>query len=247
MTGPLSVPDKYRFMKITSRFHSVLAASAALLLLAARATAALITDFAAYSPNLLIPDSSLVGVADTRNFSSLIDTITEVRVGLNIAGTPGAGDAFNGDFYAYLTHSSGFAVLLNRAGRSAANPFGYGDSGFNVTFDDTPAGNDIHNYQLVSNPGGGALGGIWNSDGRNVTPAAALNTTARTAFLTSFNSLNPNGDWTLFVADSSFGGTGRLAGWSLEVTGDTAIPEPSTGLFGVLLTAILLRERRRRR
>ena len=212
-----------------------------------RAVAGLVTDSAGYSPNFAIPDNSLLGVSDTRVFSSSIASITDVRVTLNIAGAPASGDAFNGDFYAYLTHSSGFAVLLNRTGRTAANSFGYSDSGFNVTFDDSPAGADIHSYQLTTNPGGGTVAGIWGSDGRNVTPSTALVTTPRTAFLSSFNDLDPNGSWTMFVADVSSGGTGRLVSWGLEITGNTAIPEPSPSVFAILLTGMLLGGRYRSR
>ena len=212
---------------------------------ASRAMAGLVTESASYSANFAIPDNSLLGVSDTRTFISSIAAITEVRAALNIAGAPTAGDAFNGDFYAYLTHSSGFAVLLNRTGRTAANSFGYSDSGFNLTFDDSPAGTDVHSYQLTANPGGGTLTGIWGSDGRNVAPSTALVTTPRTAFLTSFNHLDPNGGWTIFVADVSSGGTSRLVSWGLEISGNTAIPEPSSSLYAILLTGILLGRRYR--
>jgi hypothetical protein len=42
-------------------------------------------------------------------------TITDVNVGLQLSG------GWNGDLYAYLVHSSGFAVLLNRVGRGTGN------------------------------------------------------------------------------------------------------------------------------
>ncbi len=201
----------------------------------ASANAATITDSATYTPNLAIPDGSTVGLVDARTFSSQIATISEVRVSLSIAGSPAAGDAFNGDLYVTLAHSSGFAVLLNRPGRTALNDFGYADSGFDVTLADTPGSADIHNYRLTLNPNGGALTGVWGSDGRNVNPNLALDTTLRNARLDSFNGLNPNGQWSLFVADVSPVGTARLASWKLEVTGQTpVIPEPGTALSGLL-------------
>ena len=220
------------------------------------ASAALLTNTANYSPNLLIPDGSALGVADSHTFATAITTITEVRVTLEIAGdasndgplaTPGA---FNGDYYAYLTHSSGFAVLLNRAGRTVLNPFGYADSGFLVTFDDTPGSPDIHNYQLLNNPAGGELTGTWGSDGRNVNPATALETSPRTATLTSFTGLDPNGVWTLFVADVSPVGEGRLLSWQLEVTGNAvaaSVPEPGSALAGLLTIGMVLANGRGRR
>ena len=223
-----------------------LAVLASLIVVTTRTMAGLVTETASYTPNVLIPDGSILGAADTRIFSSAITGITNVRVSLNLTGAPSAGDAFNGDLYAYLTHGSGFSVLLNRSGRTTLNDFGYADSGFNVTFDDALPGADIHNYQLTANPAGGALTGTWGSDGRNLNPAAALDTTPRTALLTSFNGLDPNGAWTLFVADVSPLSTARLASWSLEVTGSSPIPEPGTALFGTLLTAVTLATRRRR-
>ena len=48
--------------------------------------------------------------------------------------------------WVYLTHASGFTILLNRTGKLASGPFGYNDDGFSVTFDDTAA-NDIRTYR----------------------------------------------------------------------------------------------------
>jgi hypothetical protein len=43
--------------------------------------------------------------------------------------------------------------------------------------------------------------------------------------LDSFNGLDPNGSWTLYIADvASGGGFGTLRSWGLEIT---AIPEPT--------------------
>lgn len=207
-----------------------------------RGIAALLIETATFAPNVLIPDGSIVGVADTRTFNSAISTITEVRLTLEIAGA----NAFNGDYYAYLSHSSGFAVLLNRAGKTSGNPFGYADSGFLVTFDDTPGSPDIHGYQALVNPLGGALTGTWGSDGRNVDPATALDTSLRSATLAAFDGLDPNGAWTLFVADLSPLGEGRLLNWQLEVTGATAVPEPGTALGAVACVGTLFIRRRRR-
>lgn len=209
------------------------------LALLAPASAVIITDSATFGPNVAIPDGSTAGVADSRMLLSQIALITQVRVSLAIAGTPGAGDAFNGDYFVTLTHGSGFAVLLNRAGRTASDPFGYGDSGFDVTFDDAGAAPDIHNYQLTLNPGGGTLTGTWGSNGRNVNPNAVLDTTPQTAQLDSFNGLGASGEWTLFVADLESLGTGRLVGWTLEVTGQRAesVPEGGSSLVDALAVA----------
>ena len=61
---------------------------------------------------------------------------------LKITGT------FNGDLFCYVTHSSGYSVLLNRVGRTAGNAFGYDDPGLDVLFDDD-AVNDVHGYRQI--------------------------------------------------------------------------------------------------
>ncbi len=216
-------------MKSIFPFQTVAALAAGGAVLAGvSANAQLATNSATYSVGLSIGDNDLSGLSDTRSFAALIGAITDVNVTLNISG------GYNGDFYAYLTHDSGFSVLLNRPGRTAGNTFGYPDSGFSVTFDDSAA-NDIHTYRLSSNPNGGALTGDWQPDGRNIHPGMSLDTTSRDSMLSSFNGLNPNGEWTIFIADASPVGSGVLQSWSLQVIGN-AVPEP--GALLLFLTGI---------
>ncbi len=144
---------------------------------------------------------------------------------------------YNGDLYAYLRHGTDFAVLLNRAGRTASDVFGYSDSGFQITLDDTAANPDVHNYQLTFNPAGGVLTGTWQADGRNVPPAGSFDNSPRTAGLGVFNTHDANGDWTLFLADVSPVGTARLDSWTLNVTG--VVPEPTA--YGLAMGATALR------
>jgi subtilisin-like proprotein convertase family protein len=190
-----------------------------------------------FNPNLAIPDNSTVGVADTQIISMPAGIITGIRLSVNIAGAPAASNAFNGDFYAYLQHASGFTVLLNRTGRTGANPFGYGYSGFDVTFDDGAVNGDIHSYRDLVNPAGGALTGTWQPDGRVTNPNSVLLADPRPALLSSFNGLDPNGAWTLFVADVSPIGTGVLKNWTLDLT-VAPIPEPGTIGFGILVLGV---------
>jgi subtilisin-like proprotein convertase family protein len=176
-----------------------------------------------FSVNKTIPDGSSSGVADsqTLDFSGLqLNKIVSLQVNVNISG------GFNGDYYAYLVHNGGFAVLLNRVGRTSSDHFGYSDSGLNVTFSDGSP-NDIHNYQNIVPPAS-PLTGTWAPDGRNVDPANALNTDPRTALLGSFNGEDPSGQWTLFVSDVADGAQGSLANWGLVIT---AVPEPSTSVL----------------
>jgi subtilisin-like proprotein convertase family protein len=168
--------------------------------------------------NTLIPDNDLSGISETISLGSSIQSITDVQLTLDIGGTY----AWNGDYYAYLTHGSGFAVLLNRVGVvDASNPtdFGYGNTGLDVTFSDSGA--NIHNYQSGSPTynANGQLTGTWGPDGRTASPFAVTAASAPTALLSSFDGEDSDGGWTLFIADASPGDYGDLVSWNLQVTG----------------------------
>ncbi len=177
-----------------------------------------------------IPDNNSIGIADTRAVTSPITSISGIEVSLSLTG------GWNGDLYAYLSHAGGFSVLLNRSGRSLAQPEGSSSSGLNVVFTDA-ATLDIH----TSLPGSGPVTGMFQPDARNIDPANSLDTSPRSAFLGSFAGLDPNGDWTLFIADMSPGSTSVFQSWSLNITG---VPEPSTVMLCAACAMFLLRRRR---
>lgn len=194
-----------------------------------------------FSPNATIPDGDLSGLALSQNVSTVITSILSVEVHLTISG------GFNGDLYAYLVHDTpggnGFAVLLNRVGRTSGSPFGYSDAGMAVTLTGS-ALTDIHQYRTVTNPGGGPLGAsTWQPDGRNVDPLTALDTDPRTALLSSFNGLDANGTWTLFIADVAPLGQGTVVSWGFTLQ---SVPEPGTVLAGTLAVACAVVRWRRR-
>ena len=187
--------------------------------------------------NTAIPDGNPAGLSSTINVTGLANQLQDITVSLDIAG------GFNGDLYAYLSHgSTGFAVLLNRVGKTASDPFGYSDAGFHITLSDA-ASLDIHNY---GGNGGAPLTGIWQPDGRNVDPQLVLDTSLRTASLNSFVGSDPNGTWTLFVADmAGGGGQAVLQSWGIDVT---PVPEPAAAqLFLVFAGAGLFQYLRRTR
>ena len=190
-----------------------------------------VTNTYNFTVNKTIPDGDPSGLADTETLDlsgQQLFNITDLQVTLNITG------GFNGDYYAYLVHDGSFVVLLNRVGKTAANPVGYADSGMNITL--SIGAPDIHTYQTVSNPGGGALTGTWGVDGRNVDPATVVDTDPQTTSLESFVGDDPSGQWTLFLADLDYGEQGQLASWGLVVT---AVPEPgSLGLLAVGLSVM---------
>jgi hypothetical protein len=122
--------------------------------------------------------------------------------------------------------------LLNRPGRTAGNPFGYADSGFNILLSNSAANGNVHTYEtMVTLAANTPLTGAWQPDGRTNSPASVLDTNPSTAGLGVFNGLNASGDWTLFVADVSSGGTNELTGWQLIIN---PVPEPSAWILGLL-------------
>ena len=200
----------------------------------ARAPAALPgTIVYSWSGSQAIPDNNASGYAFTFNiFTPGPLVINNITVDLTISG------GWNGDLYAYLSHGSGFSVLLNRIGSSAANPDGSGVSGMNVEFSDGYA-TDIHTAQ--SNP----LNGNFAPDGRNTNPFLAVDSDPRTAMLGSFNGLDPNGTWTLFLADVSPLGVSTVQNWTVSI--GVAVPEPADatllGLASIAGAAMSVRKK----
>ena len=175
------------------------------------------------------------GVAFPCTLSSSQTTIPDLSVTLNISG------GCNGDLFAYLSHDGGYAVLLNRVGRSSIDDLGSSTSGFAVTLT-SRAAPDIHNSQNLSPSynGAGQLTGNSGADGRDVRPDLSFDSTPRTAGLNSFNGLDPNGAWVIYFYDASLGGVSTLNGWSVEVQ---AVPEPvnaALGLFSVFFAFAVL-------
>jgi subtilisin-like proprotein convertase family protein len=185
-----------------------------------------------------IPDGSPVGVMEQFTVGGLGGSISNVQVTLDITG------GFNGDLYAYLVNPQGqLVVLLNRPGVTSINPFGYGDSGMNITLDGLAA-NNIHDYG--STPGYNLSGTTWAADGRNVNPLAAggiLYGTPTTANLSLFQNTDANGVWTFFIAD--LGAGGGTAGLNNVILTIMTVPEPQTWvmLAGGLAVFGLLRSR----
>jgi hypothetical protein len=182
--------------------------------------------------NTPVPDNSALGLSDARQLNTDIASITAVTVTLRIAG------GWAGDLFAYVVHNSGYAVLLNRIGRSTSNPLGNSASGLDATFaDSAPA--DIH---LVPNSVG-ILTGNYQPDGRTADASVVLGTSPRTAMLSSFNGLAAGGVWTLFVADTSPGSEATVQSWELQITG--TVPEPGVTVLSMWSLCLLCLRRRR--
>jgi len=202
-----------------------------LALLAGRTATAQTTNFYSQTVNTLILDENPNGLNSVIQVSGVNGPIQSFNVTLDITG------GFNGDLYAYLVSPTGaFIVLFNRTGIGGNDFFGYDDTGFNLTFSST-AVNNIHNYRNLSYTlnGSGQLTGTWAADGCNIDPQSSpslFDTTSPSTPLSSIIGTNPNGDWTLFVADLSGGYQSTWHDWSLGLV--SAVPEPSTGQLGLL-------------
>ncbi len=187
--------------------------------LSVAAPADTVTNVFQRSEGLAIPDANPAGLTSTNIISNIPGNIQSISVTLDITG------GFNGDLYAYIVFDDGFAVLLNRIGKSDTSPFGADSSGMTITLSDSSA-TDVH---LSLDTGGSLLTGIWQPDGRNTSPQTVLTTDPRNAMLSTFNNKSPNGTWTLFVADLASGYQANLQSWEVTVVADTgSVPEPGS-------------------
>lgn len=210
--------------------NALLLGAALLLLPASHVSAA--TTIVDWTVNSSVPDNNITGLVDTQTISgSTITGITSIEVRLKLSG------GWNGDLYAFLQHDSGFSVLLNRPGKTSGDPAGSGSSGFDITLSDD-AITDIHTG--ISNSG--LITGLYQPDARNIDPDLVTDLDPRTAYLSTFQNLDANGSWTLFVADNAAGDESTLVGWGLTIIG---APEPSRALLTALgLCGIIMRRRR---
>ncbi len=203
-------------------------------LLAIPATAATYFVSETSTVGTVVPDNDDVGVVDAITISGQ-DPGVVVDLSVNLVFSGG----WNGDLYCYLVSDTGFTVLLNRPGRTSSNPDGAASSGMDITLADGAA-TDVH----VGLPLSGAnVTGTFQPDGRETDPASVLDTDARTALFDSFHGIDPNGTWTLFVADQAAGATSTLESWTLNLT---VIPEPESCVMFGLAAMLLLRRKRSR-
>jgi hypothetical protein len=165
----------------------------------------------------IVPDNNFSGWSDARTVSAIpTGTFNSLAVNLQLTG------GWNGDLYTYLVHSSGFSVLLDRVGTgvSGVSSFGYGDAGMAVTL--AASGTSIHQY------GGNST---FSS-----TPTGTWQTDNTSGSLSSFLSTNPNGTWSLFLADLSVGGVTTVQSWGLQMD-IVAVPEVETWVAAALAGA----------
>jgi subtilisin-like proprotein convertase family protein len=182
-----------------------------------------------------IPDGNPNGVQSSINVSGAAASISDVVVYLYITG------GYNGDLYASLNlggTSGTSVVLLNRIGSSSSSPFGSTTSGFGDSTTPYNNGGTYYSFALSTagssglnsaGTSGSAITGTYQPAGGSLTSGAGL--------LSAFDNQDPNGTWTLSLANMAGGGSSEtLVRWGVEIT---AVPEPVTAsivIFGSLLS-----------
>jgi subtilisin-like proprotein convertase family protein len=173
-----------------------------------------------------IPDNNATGISSIVNVSG-IGSVTDVNLvlsDLQHTSIP--------DLHIELQAPDGTQTVLMLAFTEGGILTGLGtpDNFTNTVFDDQAA----TNLRDGTAPWTGSF---------NVNFGSILNP------LSSFNGLNGDGVWTLFVSDRANVDVGSLNAWGLEITGNGAVPEPATwalALIGFGVAGSALRRRRLR-
>jgi hypothetical protein len=182
----------------------------------------------------IILDGNLSGWSDMEALSGLSGHISDVSLQLSLSG------GYSGDLYAYLSYNDVLIPLFNRIGVGSSSDFGSTASSLSITLSAT--GDDIHWATAT----GGAITGSYAQDGRLISPLSESSAfdAAGTISLASLTGLDPNGTWTLFIADvSGGGGNSVITSWVLDIT---TVPEPSCLALGALGAAVFAARRMRR-
>ena len=154
--------------------------------------------------DVAIPDGNMVGVARSIPFTQVGALPYAVR--LNLAIDPSTADVFLGDFVAYLRHTtadnldSRTVKLFEHIGATTANPEGSAGTGLSVLLSDW-ATDSIAPQDLA-----GILTGTYR-------PGVS----DQLLSLNDLGAFDASGTWTLWVGDTSSGGTGKLTSWSVEL------------------------------
>ena len=159
----------------------------------------------------VVPDNNFSGWVNSQTVNE-VGTITpgSLLVSLDLSG------GWNGDLYAYLVHDTGFAVLLDRVGYTGSG-YGYGTAGMDVWLTDSAG---LGNIEITPVP---VADGTYSRNGY-------------AGNLSSFDNLNANGTWTLFIADLSSGGLTTVNNWGLQMD-IVAVPEVETWIAAALAGA----------
>ena len=179
-----------------------------------------------------IPDGSRAGTFSQITVSGEPISLTDITVTLDVSG------GYNGDLYAYLSYNGTLVPLLNRVGVSSGDAFGSADSGLSVTLV-TSGSQNVH--AASAGDDGTPLTGTYVADGQKLNPLASASSFSPSGgpitLDGAFGDMNPNGTWTLFLADVSVGGgQATLNDWNLTIA---AVPEPGDTALWLFAGVIL--------
>jgi uncharacterized repeat protein (TIGR01451 family) len=151
---------------------------------------------------ITIPDhGSASPYPSTIAVSGLTGLVGKVTVSLN-----GVTHGFPDDIDILLVSPSGQKVVL-----MSDTGGGHSITNLNLTFDDSAASGLPDADQIVS----GTYKPTDFEPGDNFPPPAPAG--AVSTFLSAFNGLNPNGNWSLYVVDDTTGDAGMISSWSLSI------------------------------
>ncbi|MCX6896376.1 MAG: PEP-CTERM sorting domain-containing protein [Verrucomicrobia bacterium] len=201
------------------------------------ASATIVVD-SDWSVGQTIPDNSPAGMTVSADISSVDPGLASagidgVSVRLNISG------GYNGDLYGYLTYNGQTVVLLNRVAGATGGTYGSSASGFGTG---TLGSDNGHSESITLSDSGGTS--IHMATGSPVPVGTYAPDSGGVLLNTTYSGMNPNGTWTLFLADLSTGSHGTLMSWGLDIS---VVPEPITwaliGFGGVAGAVALIRRR----
>jgi len=151
-----------------------------------------------------IPDGNAAGLASSKTTSQAGSLPYAVR--LNLAIDPSTADAFLGDYVAYLRHTSADGLntrtvkLFEHIGATTEFPEGSAGTGLSVLMSDWATDS------IAPQDPAGILTGSYRPG-----------VTDQLVSLNDLGAFDASGIWTLWVGDTSPGGTGKLTSWSVEL------------------------------
>ncbi len=168
-----------------------------------------------------IPDNNPSGFSSSITFTQN-EIITGMSISIDfgaiVAGT--SGHTYVGDLIGTLSGPGGSIVLFDRPGFPAT---AFGDS------------SNLANVYIWAN-GGADFSAAAANVGNNAivangTYSAQAGDNSFRSFATTFNGSSTAGLWTLNISDNAGSDTGGIVGWTLNIQGFVAIPEPSSPVF----------------
>lgn len=180
--------------------------------------------FSNTTPNTVPTSGAASTYPSTINVSGMLGNVTKVVVRLE-----GLNHTWPDDLWVRVQGPTGATVIL-----MGNQGLSFDVSGVTLSFDSSTATTLPDSTQIVS---GTYQPSSVGSPTSGCDPAPAGTPAATSSTLATFNGLDPNGAWKLYVCDDNAGDSGSLSGWSLVFNGATALalesPTASSNESGV--------------